>query len=231
MPIYNVEEYIYESIMSILDQTFSDFEFIIIDDGSYDRTSEIVNRIKDSRIRFIQRTHMGTVYQLNCGLSEAMGEYIARQDSDDRSHRERFARQVHFLDTHLEYGVVSTAMQLIDGKSEPMEILRYPEEPDFEKLMEKCCISHPAAMWRREINERIGGYDEAFNKNCCEDYDFWLRVVEDYRLYVLNEVLYTKREHPNSSISRTRGTYVPTYDDLARQKARARKLKRNMIQN
>ncbi|MBW2194599.1 MAG: glycosyltransferase [Deltaproteobacteria bacterium] len=228
MPTYNVEDYISQSVSSILNQTFSDFEFIIIDDGSKDKTPRIIRSFKDPRIRFYQRPHLGTVYQLNFGLKQARGQYIARQDGDDYSNPKRFQKQVHFLDTHPEYGVVSSAMQLIDEKKCPIGTLRYPEEPDFAKLMEKCYISHPASMWRREINQRIGGYDEQFNKNCCEDYDFWLRVVEYYRLYVLDEILYIKREHPGSSISQTRWTYVPLYDELTRAKARMRMSRRGM---
>ena len=100
MPTYNVEQYVSEAISSILEQTFSDFEFIIIDDGSTDKTLEIIKAFKDSRIRLFQKLHLGTVYQLNHGLEEARGEFIARQDSDDYSHAERFEKQVNFLDFH-----------------------------------------------------------------------------------------------------------------------------------
>ena len=219
MPTYNVEEYVAEAISSILDQTFSDFEFIIIDDGSTDKTLEIIKAFKDSRIRLFQKLHLGTVYQLNHGLEEARGEFIARQDSDDYSHPERFENQVNFLDFHPEYAVVSSNMALVNRKKEPIDILCYPREPDYQKLMRKCCISHAASMWRKEINDTIGGYDEQFNKNCCEDYDFWLRVAEGYKIYVMDDVLYTKREHSESSISLTRWTYVPIFDELARRKA------------
>ena len=222
MPTWNVEAYIAEAISSILAQTYGDFEFLIVDDGSTDETSRIVRSFRDPRIRFFQRPHSGTVYQLNFGLSQASGNYIARQDGDDRSHPHRFERQARFLQDHPEYAVVSSAMELIDQDNQSMGILHYPAEPDHTKLMGKCCVSHPASMWRREIHERVGGYDEEFNRNCCEDYDFWLRVVEHYRIRVLDEVLYTKREHPESSISQTRWTYVPLYDELARQRARIR---------
>lgn len=228
MPVYNVEAYVAKSIASILGQTFADFEFIIIDDGSKDKTPRIIRSFKDPRIRFYERPHLGTVYQLNFGLKQARGQYIARQDGDDYSNPERFQKQIYFLDTHPEYGVVSSAMQLIDEKKCPIGTLRYPQEPDYDKLMKKCCISHPASMWRKEINDRLAGYGEKFNKNCCEDYDFWLRVAEHYRLYVLNEVLYTKREHPQSSIQLNRWTHVPVYDELAREKARTRRRVREM---
>jgi glycosyltransferase involved in cell wall biosynthesis len=219
MPVYNVAEFVAASIESILNQTFQDFEFIIIDDGSNDGTSEAIGAYKDPRIVFVQRRHLGTVYQLNFGLAIARGKYIARQDGDDWSHPKRFEKQIDFLESHPDYGVVSSAMSVSDEKGSPIKVLRYPAEPDFEKLINKCCISHAASMWRRDINDRIGGYDEQFNKNCCEDYDFWLRVVEHYRIHVQNEVLYTKRERPGSSIGQTRWTLVPIYDNLARSNA------------
>lgn len=223
MPTFNVAPFVDRAVISILEQRFENFELIIIDDGSTDGTTAIFRSFKDPRVRFFSRPHLGTVYQLNFGLSKVRGEYIARQDGDDYSHPERFERQVQFLDTHPAYGVVSSSMQLIDEWGKPLGVLHYPQEPDHEKLMEKCCISHAASMWRKQIHEVIGGYDEQFNKNCCEDYDLWLRVVERYRIYVLDEALYTKREHPESSIGQTRWTYVPIYDELARTKAMARR--------
>ncbi len=223
MPVYNVAAFVAASIESILDQSFQDFEFIIIDDGSTDGTSEVVGVYEDPRIVFVQRRHLGTVYQLNFGLAIAKGEYIARQDGDDWSHPERLEKQIDFIESRPDYGVVSSAMSLVDEKGHSLKVLRYPAEPDYEKLMEKCCISHPASMWHREIHKRIGGYDEEFNKNCCEDYDFWLRVSEHFRICVLDEILYTKREHPKSSISMTRWSHVPIYDDLARIRAKMRR--------
>jgi len=219
MPTFNVDDYIGDAITSILIQTFNDFEFIIIDDGSTDDTDRIIRSFKDSRIRYFQRSHLGTVYQLNFGLAQATGDFIARQDGDDYSHPERFEKQVAFLNDHSDYGVVSSAMQVIDVRKKNVSVLRYPSEPDFEKLMVSCCVPHPASMWRSEIYEKIGGYDETFNKNCCEDYDFWLRVVECYRIYIMNEVLYTKCEHPKSSIQLNRWNHVPIYDEMVRKRA------------
>ena len=224
MPTYNVASFVDRSVISILEQRFENFELIIIDDGSTDGTTKVLRSFEDPRVRFFSRPHMGTVYQLNFGLSKVSGEYIARQDGDDYSDPERFERQVQFLDTHPDYGVVSSSMALIDEWGNPLGVLHYPREPDHEKLMEKCCISHAASMWRKQIHDIVGGYDEQFNKNCCEDYDLWLRVVERFRIYVLADVLYTKRERPESSIGRTRWTYVPIYDELARTKAMARRL-------
>ena len=102
MPTYNVAAFVAASIESILDQSFQDFEFIIIDDGSTDGTSEVVGAYGDPRIVFVQRRHLGTVYQLNFGLAIAMGEYIARQDGDDWSHPKRLEKQQLLLPTRLK---------------------------------------------------------------------------------------------------------------------------------
>ena len=224
MPVYNVAPFVADSIESILNQSFKDFEFIIIDDGSTDGTADVIQSYGDHRIVSVQRRHLGTVYQLNFGLAVSRGDYIARQDGDDWSHPKRFEKQFDFLESRPDYAVVSSAMGLVDEKGRPLKVLRYPAEPNYDDLMKRCCISHAASMWRKDIHDFVGGYDEQFNKNCCEDYDLWLRVVEQYRIYVLNEVLYTKRERPESSIGQTRWTYVPIYDDLARIKAMAKRL-------
>lgn len=224
MPVYNVQAYVAKSIASILDQTFADFEFLIVDDGSTDNTPEIVRTFTDKRIRFFQKPHMGYVYHLNYGLAEARGEFIARQDGDDWSHPERFEKQVAFLESQPEYALVSSDMRLVDEQENSLGLLEYPTEPNYDMLIKRCCISHPVSMWRREVHERIGGYDEQFNKNCCEDYDLWLRMADYYRFYVLGEPLYMKREHAQSSIALNRWTYVPIYDDLARSRAKMRRI-------
>lgn len=106
MPAYNAEQYISEAIESILNQTYSNFEFIIIDDGSTDRTVEMVQSYSDPRIRFVQNEHnLGVAATLNRGLKLATGEYIARMDADDIALRERFGKQVSFLDMHPEIAV------------------------------------------------------------------------------------------------------------------------------
>jgi len=223
MPVYNVETYIARAVSSVLNQTFLRFEFIIIDDGSMDKTCKIIRSFADPRIRFYERHHLGTVYQLNFGLEQARGRYIARQDGDDWSTPDRFQRQIEFLERHPEYGAVSSGMRVIDENGTEIGVLRYPDEPDMAKLMERCCIPHAPSMWHKAVSDHLGGYDEAFNKNCCEDYDFWLRVVEYYRIHVLNEILYIRRDHSRSSIRGTKQTYVPVFDELARDKARRRK--------
>ena len=120
MPAYNAEKYIREAIDSILAQTYTDFEFIIIDDASTDATASIVESYSDERIRFFRNEHnMGVANTLNRGLDLAVGEYIARMDSDDISLPERFAKQVEFMDTHTDVIVCgSNAIVFGDGINE-----------------------------------------------------------------------------------------------------------------
>ena len=226
MPVKNVHAFVAEAIDSILKQTFENFELLIIDDGSEDGTPEYVEKYRDNRVKLFRRPSLGTVYQLNYGLAAASGRFVARHDGDDFSHPDRFLRQIEFMKDHEDVAVVSTAMDLIDENGNYFKTLRYSREPSLDDMMNKCCISHPAAMWRSEIHEIIGGYDEAFNKNCCEDYDLWLRILEHYKIIVMDEVLYVKREHPASSIAVNRWQYVPVYDKMAREKARLRKIDR-----
>ena len=110
MPVYNVAPFVADSIESILNQSFKDFEFIIIDDGSTDGTADVIQSYGDHRIVSVQRRHLGTVYQLNFGLAVSRGDYIARQDGDDWSHPKRFEKQFDFLESRPDYAVVSSAM-------------------------------------------------------------------------------------------------------------------------
>lgn len=223
MPVYNCEKYIKQAVGSILNQTYKDFELIIVDDGSTDDT--IANIPADKRIVLVNMPHAGTVYQLNVGLSMAEGEYIARHDGDDYSDPRRFEIQADYLDKNDIYGydVVGSGMLLIDHEDFPVEIMTYPTTPTMEELMKRCCVAHPTVMFRRSVYENIGGYDEEFNQNCCEDYDFWLRVREKHKILNISRVLYTKRVHRQSSVELNR-VKVPVFDELARVKARIRRL-------
>src|SRR5437868_2907435 len=115
MTVYNSEEYLREAIESILGQTFTDFEFIIIDDGSTDRSADIVNSYSDTRIRFLSNSsNLGLVASLNEGIERARGEYIARMDCDDVSLPERLAKQVTFMDSRPELAASGTWAKEID---------------------------------------------------------------------------------------------------------------------
>lgn len=196
MPVYNAEKYIQEAINSILNQTFEDLEFIIINDGSIDHTEELVNKYEDPRIRFIQnKTNLGIAKTLNRGLDLANGEYIARMDSDDISMPERLAKQVDYLEHHPEICVLGTGIECFGACWDKYIFSKESTQLKVDLLFNNC-LAHPSVMMRSSILGKNGFYyDSAFSK--IEDYDLWCRIVEHYHLASIPEVLLKYRVHPN----------------------------------
>lgn len=198
MPVYNAERYAAASIQSILDQTFSDFELVIIDDGSHDGSLEVIRRYQraDNRIVSYSRPNTGIVGALNDALALARGDLIARMDADDISMPHRFERQVAFLETSPEYEVVSSRVLLTDPDGEP--IFECPQEITHEEIMAaydniRWAVVTSAAMMRRATLREIGGYRPQYDT--LEDLDLMLRLSERGRLHNLPEVLYKYRQH------------------------------------
>ena len=198
MPVYNAERYVAEAVESVLRQTLGDFEFIIIDDGSTDRSLDILREFaaRDDRVRLISRGNTGYLRALNEGLQRASGELIARIDADDIALAERFERQTDYLRSHSECLVVGCGLLLIDEDGEPFCESILPTEHeviDSRHLAGTGSLAHPAAMIRREALLRLGGY----RPQCygAEDHDLWLRLGELGRLANLPEVLMKVRVH------------------------------------
>ncbi|HEY2584989.1 MAG TPA: glycosyltransferase [Tepidisphaeraceae bacterium] len=204
MPAYNARRYVAEAIESVLAQTYRDFEFLIIDDGSTDDTAEIVNRYAaaDDRIRVLKRSNGGVGAALNAGLAEARGELVARMDSDDVCLPERFARQVEFLRETPDCVLVGCRVLLIDPDGEPLfEMTDIPTahaEIDEKLLQVRWSIVHPTVMMRRDVVRRLGGYDNELVP--VEDHDLFLRLAEVGRLANLPQVLLRYRKHPMNSV-------------------------------
>ena len=195
MPVYNAEEYVADAISSILEQTFSDFEFIIINDGSRDKTAAIVKSFKDERIKFIDNPkNQGLIVVLNQGLDLCRGEYIARMDADDISYPERFAKQIDFLDNHLDVGLLGTAGENFGDNNDRHY---QPEDVDVIDLLRGVCFYHPSVMIRRSVLIDNG---LKYNKNyyLVEDYELWARMLKVCRLCNLNEILIKYRVHAKS---------------------------------
>lgn len=181
MPVYNAERYIAEAIQSILNQTFSDFEFIIINDGSTDRSLEILQRYtsQDSRIRLISRENRGLVKTLNEGLTLAKAPLIARMDADDVAFLDRFHLQAQFMDQHPEVVCVGGYWEVIDDAGRVLTLLKVPEDNEqIQDLILKghASITHPSAMFRKSQVQELGGYRGEFE--AAEDLDLWLRLGE-----------------------------------------------------
>jgi glycosyltransferase involved in cell wall biosynthesis len=202
MPVYNAAEFISASVDSILSQSFDDFEFIIVDDASVDNTPDILQKITDGRVRIITRKENGgIVAALNDGLAVASGKYIARQDADDISVRERFAKQVEVLETVPDIGIVSSWYGKIDENGKHIVDKIIPEDNEsICKLLENGnCFCHGSIMFRRSLLDKSGVYRDTAGPT--EDYDLWLRMLPLTKVKCFQEVLYLWRVNFNSIMS------------------------------
>lgn len=209
MPAYNAEKFIEEAIESILAQTFTDFEFIIINDGSEDKTAEIIRAHTDPRIVFVDNErNQGLIAVLNQGLDMARGEYIARMDADDIAYPERFAAQAAFMDANPDIGMVSANVRIFGDKFGELgdtrnSITRHPAFMGALDWYLGCRASHPLAMLRKEIFDKYGlRYDPDYV--ACEDYELWSRAVRYMKIANMPEVLLDYRWHDANSSARQR---------------------------
>lgn len=199
MPVFNGEKYLSEAIESILNQTFGDFELIIIDDGSTDGTAEILHEYAqhDDRIRIHHQDNHGIVFALNKGLELARGRFIARMDADDISLTGRFASQVKYLDSHPEISVLGGDARIIGQHGEIINNihLSFAFEPlfIFWILLFENCITHSTVMMRTDAIKRLGGYDEKYL--FAEDYYLWSRLPKENLICNLPEVVLFHRVH------------------------------------
>jgi glycosyltransferase involved in cell wall biosynthesis len=189
MSVYNGEKYLQDAVDSILKQTFNDFEFIIINDGSTDRTREIIEGYNDDRIVLINQENTGLTKSLNKGLSLARGEYIARMDADDLSKPERLEKQLMFLRDNPEVVLLGSNCYRIDEDGNVLWISNLPTEEVNIKWCLLFCnfLFHGTVMFRgKEIND-LGGYNSTVSY--AQDYDLWLRIAERYPIACLKEPL------------------------------------------
>lgn len=196
LPVYNGERYIAETIQSVLNQSFSDFELLIINDGSTDNTKSIVHGFADSRIRIIDNdVNRKLIATLNRGLNLAQGEYIARIDADDACLPNRLNLQVNFLDQHPDYGMVGGGMNVFReyNKSIRFRKARQGYEELKCQLLLQNTFNHPTVMIRRSVLEK---YDLKYeNFPHAEDYDLWIRLTEKAPCDNLSEALILYRHH------------------------------------
>lgn len=195
MSVYNGEQYLTEAIDSILNQTFTDFEFIIINDGSTDGTADILRSYEDPRLRIVEQENIGLTRSLNRGILLAQGEYIARMDDDDLSLPERLDRQVAFLNAHPEVGILGTACRIVDEVS-TQEWEMHPPLSDGQirqRLIRGNPFIHSSVMMRKSILQAVGGYNEAYPY--IQDYELWVRLAAHTRLANLPDVLHVRRFH------------------------------------
>jgi hypothetical protein len=207
MPVYNGLPYLREAIGDLLVQTFDDFELVVVDDGSSDGTREVLAEfsLQDERVRVIRNeTNLGLPKTLNRGLAQCRGKWIARADADDRYPRDRLERQIQFLRSNPEVGLVSCAVRKMNASGFHYKAVFFPTDDRCIRLRELFVnsFSHPGAMFDRELAEAVGGYDPSYW--AAEDADFWARLAEHTKLANLPVPLVHYRTH-GTSFMHTRG--------------------------
>ncbi|MEI6946635.1 glycosyltransferase [Paraflavisolibacter sp. H34] len=186
MPVYNAEKYLAEAIDSILQQTFTDFEFLILDDGSTDGSVRIIRSYSDSRIRLLQNeTNAGITATLNKGIERAKAPLIARMDADDISYPARLQRQYDFFRAHPHCGLLSAGARTVTSSKESVGMDRIEAAGLYYHLNFQCLIHHPTVMYPRQVVLEAGGYATPW----AEDYDLWWRIARKYPIHHLPEVL------------------------------------------
>lgn len=179
MSVYNGEAFLEETIKSVLEQTFKDFEFVIVNDGSTDNSIDIINKfvINDSRIKLVNNPkNIGLTKSLNVGINNSTGEYIARLDSGDFSYPDRLEEQVKFLNENNDVGLVGTWAYVVDDKRTILKELKYPTD---DKIIKKDLINynpfvHSSIMFRRSVASQVGFYNEDYFY--AQDYEFYFRL-------------------------------------------------------
>lgn len=218
MAVYNGETYLRLAVDSILAQTFTDFEFIIIDDGSTDNTATILDSYNDERIvRIKNETNLGLVETLNKGLKLARGKYIARMDADDIARPQRLELQVKYLESHPEIGLLGTRYRIIDDEGN--NVFDTVSPPPFIPgtvttlnwmILWETAVQHPTAMMRREL---IEAHDLRYDAHyfTAEDYDLWTRIHRLSGVARIDEDCLQYRVNPEGISSTKRRKQLETH--------------------
>lgn len=201
-PVYNAENYIVESVESILNQSFKDFEYILLDDASTDNTPQIIKTLalKDSRIKFI--TNEKNLYiagNRNKALSLATGEYIVWQDADDISLLSRLEKQYEFMEKHLDVGICGSYLEFFSQEEGTTGVREYAtsDKELRSKIFRYSPVAQPSAIIRKSVLDKVGDYDLSMPP--AEDLDMSFRIGMVSKFANIPEVLVKYREHPSSA--------------------------------
>lgn len=207
MPVYNGERHLEEAVASITGQTFSDFELLVVNDGSTDGTASIVRgcQSRDKRIRLLDnRFKKGIAGALNTGFEEARGKYIARADQDDINRPYRFEEQFRFLERNPGVVILGGGYAPFNEAGHRMDIYHPSGSVEIAwKFISNAYFCHPAVMLRREVYDQMGGYPDA----AAEDYAYFSKIVRRHRGYNLKLILIDYREH-QSNFSKTNSSKI-----------------------
>ncbi|CAN5188047.1 glycosyltransferase [soil metagenome] len=197
LPAYNAEEFIAEAIISILKQSYSDFELIIINDGSTDTTTQIISSFSNERIVLVNHSvNKGLIASLNEGISISKGEYIARMDADDVSYSERFKKQIEFMDKHPETGILGTSVTYF-GKNvvRKNQVILTASEELKSRFLFSSPFNHPTVFIRKSVLDKFGfQYNQEYIH--AEDYALWYHMLRKTEFANLNEALLYYRLTP-----------------------------------
>ncbi len=191
VPAYNVSKYIKDALISLEKQTFSDFEVLIVDDGSTDDTAAVVRKFtqRDSRFKLLQKANGGLSSARNYGISHAQGEYIALLDGDDVYHKDKLATHVARLYSRADVGVVYSASRTIRDDGKPTLITLSGKPVHANPLLALLCknfVAHGSnAVFRRCLIAEVGGFNESLRS--CEDVDLWLRIAATQKWHFYRE--------------------------------------------
>ena len=222
MPVYNGEAYLRTAIDSILTQTYPDFEFLIIDDGSTDNSSEIIRSYQDERIRYISNSeNLGINKTLNKGIRLAKGKYIARMDSDDISLPHRIAKQVEFMDTNINVAICGSWVQTYGNNN---SLWKYPvsDEEIRCNLLFESALAHPSIIMRRSIfSDGSNFYNESSHFRKAQDYELWTRVSKKYALANIPAALLHYRQHEINLEEKSKNTQASIADTIREQQLKS----------
>lgn len=187
MSVYNDSRYLKNSIRSILNQTYGDFEFLIIDDGSEDNTEEVVSSFSDSRINFKKIKHSGLASALNYGIANSSGDWIARIDADDLNTSERLSIQMNFIKSNPQYNVISSWSVYFQSPHKILFLLKTNDADMKKSLNLHNPVNHSSVIFNKKIISGNGGYNESFN--CYEDFELWFRLKDKLNFKIIPEYL------------------------------------------
>jgi glycosyltransferase involved in cell wall biosynthesis len=199
MPAYNVEKYIGDAITSVLKQTFTDFELLIINDGSTDCTVKVIESFKDLRIKLISQENKGVAPALNTGLIYANAPYVARFDADDICYPDRLRIQYEFITAHPEYSIIGSAADYMDADNNyifTQHPVAHLDEEIQDLAYSVCPFIHSSVFYKKDVIVRKGGYNE--NAYTYEDHFLWVNILRDTKACNLSQPLLKVRLNPES---------------------------------
>jgi glycosyltransferase involved in cell wall biosynthesis len=207
LPVWNGERYLVESIDSILSQTLSDLELIVVDDGSTDRSLEIIRSYKDPRVRVFVRERQGLAPTLDFGIQRARARWIARQDADDASHPQRLELQMQTLEENPEAILCYCDVELVGESVYFPSIERFPHTMGLlaMQLCYQCPIAHSSVIFDRGAYREVGGY--SVSEQYAEDFGLWGRLIRYGDFVSLPKKLVKFRLHGESITTRARGDH------------------------